>query len=1455
VEPNRCGNGIEEAGEGCDDGNLDVDDGCSNRCLVEVPPNEGDVRIVGSERPTFGRVQIFLEGRWGYICDDGWDISDADVLCRQAGYAGAVRPLSSFGGGDGAYILSDIECRGDEVRLTDCAYPDVGVNVCFEGEEAGVECFEDGGCRISSQCADGEVCAPGNVCAPAGICGNEVIEDGEACDDGNQLDGDGCSTTCAREEGVPLEGDLRLVGGRSTGGRLEVFRGEQWSNVCDEGWDELDAQVACRQLGFARAYVALDRQQLDDVGLDDLQRQCIGDESRLELCPAVSTEACMGDRGAGVVCLVEGQCAESAECDVGAVCNLDFECVSAGLCGNGIREGREGCDDGNVVSGDGCAENCSRELGATLNGDVRLAGGVDNRSGRVEVYWQGTWKGVCDDGWGLEDADIVCQQLGFARAEAALAEHDGGRVEFLLDDVGCQGDERWLLACPNAGLFVNNCGLGEEATAICADGPQCVRSADCRAGEYCREGVCLLEENGRCARDEDCAPGFICGDEFCVEEPRCVERPYQVGTVEQGTTADGSVLHQAECQETQGPEIAFTFVSPATSPICFSTAGSEIDTVLTVHTDGCTGPTLACNDNAQLAGGFNSALEFDAVQGVEYTVVVDGFRLNQGAFRLSSRVGPCDEERPPPVCVRDRDCPLGEGCRDDVCKVVAEPPMVGQVVFSEVMYDLAAGLEDGRGEWIELYNNSWIRRRLDGCKLFDSDRLAFPDSGVDLDGLIVPPQGRIVLGRIDDPVQNGGIDVDGTFDFRLNNGGDVLVLRCGETDIDRVEFNDQNRFPPAEGTTIQRSENQLNGVDGPDQIWCLATTPYLEFPQQLGTPGTENRICPRADPTGSCLEPDVVVMGAIYEGTTAGRADRQSAACVGEQGGLDVVHVLETPRAGPVCISTRGSDFRTALEVRLVCDRQVEIDCQVSEDAETGSTIEFNALARGQYYILVDGENAEAQGNYQLTVTEGPCPRECTAAEDCLDGEICLEGVCRECQDDRCPFGVIHVSTTGDDLDNDGTLALPFRTIQAGIDAAQMQGISQVRVASGLYRTSFALANGVHVTGGYDPNRGWERQTAQPTVVVADSPVMFAENILAPTTVRGLVLRALDTDEENEALMGGASIAVLAINSDGLSLEDSQMIAGRGADGSDGADGVPGAAGAMGQAGLDGRFDGGMCRDGDGGDGGRAQCGDADVSGGTGGPGGRSGRGDGAGFNGSNGRGQRAGGGGQGSAVGPACQPANDGLDGQPGGQGTAGRDGLVNEGIGDVVDGVWRAAHGADGRVGLPGSGGGGGGGVGGSQDDDRTCRFDCGSGGGGGGAGGCGGVGGDGGRGGGASIAVVLVNSSGTIKNCTIRSGAGGAGGRGGKGGAGGIGGIGGIGGGENALSDKLGGRGGLGGIGGRGGHGAGGNGGVSFGVVRLEGSMPLLIDNGFNIGRGGLGGASFGTAGLDGAQGEVY
>ena len=89
--------------------------------------------------------------------------------------------------------------------------------------------------------------------------------------------------------------------------------------------------------------------------------------------------------------------------------------------------------------------------------------------GRVEVYYQGLWGTVCHNGWIIEDANVICRQLGYPSASQAwrYAHFGEGSGPILLDDVGCNGDESNIDQCDHSGWFNNNCRHNYDAGVTC----------------------------------------------------------------------------------------------------------------------------------------------------------------------------------------------------------------------------------------------------------------------------------------------------------------------------------------------------------------------------------------------------------------------------------------------------------------------------------------------------------------------------------------------------------------------------------------------------------------------------------------------------------------------------------------------------------------------------------------------------------------------------------------------------------------------------------------------------------------------------------------------------------------------------------------------------------------------------------------------------------------------------
>uniref|UniRef100_A0A8B9B9W6 SRCR domain-containing protein n=1 Tax=Anser brachyrhynchus TaxID=132585 RepID=A0A8B9B9W6_9AVES len=96
------------------------------------------IRIAGGGRR--GRVEILHNQSWGTICDDGWDVQSASVVCKMLGYNSAIAAFTAAGG-TGQIWLDDVNCRGNEESIYDCAKSNWGTHNCSHSEDAGVECI------------------------------------------------------------------------------------------------------------------------------------------------------------------------------------------------------------------------------------------------------------------------------------------------------------------------------------------------------------------------------------------------------------------------------------------------------------------------------------------------------------------------------------------------------------------------------------------------------------------------------------------------------------------------------------------------------------------------------------------------------------------------------------------------------------------------------------------------------------------------------------------------------------------------------------------------------------------------------------------------------------------------------------------------------------------------------------------------------------------------------------------------------------------------------------------------------------------------------------------------------------------------------------------------------------------------------------------------------------------
>uniref|UniRef100_A0A8B9GS99 SRCR domain-containing protein n=1 Tax=Astyanax mexicanus TaxID=7994 RepID=A0A8B9GS99_ASTMX len=105
------------------------------------PMNHNSVRLVDGGSRCAGTVLVLYGETWATVCDDGWDMSDATVVCRELGCGEAVDApgASHFGPGSGSLWIDEVDCDGSESTLKNCKSRDLGEH-CNHGEDAGVIC-------------------------------------------------------------------------------------------------------------------------------------------------------------------------------------------------------------------------------------------------------------------------------------------------------------------------------------------------------------------------------------------------------------------------------------------------------------------------------------------------------------------------------------------------------------------------------------------------------------------------------------------------------------------------------------------------------------------------------------------------------------------------------------------------------------------------------------------------------------------------------------------------------------------------------------------------------------------------------------------------------------------------------------------------------------------------------------------------------------------------------------------------------------------------------------------------------------------------------------------------------------------------------------------------------------------------------------------------------------------
>ena len=101
------------------------------------------MRLVNGPSSSSGRLEMKLQGQWGTVCDDGYDDTNAAVVCRLLGFSGGLyKAKSYFGIGTGPIWMTDVDCSGNERSLLSCLWSPVKFpwSLCDHSEDVSVVC-------------------------------------------------------------------------------------------------------------------------------------------------------------------------------------------------------------------------------------------------------------------------------------------------------------------------------------------------------------------------------------------------------------------------------------------------------------------------------------------------------------------------------------------------------------------------------------------------------------------------------------------------------------------------------------------------------------------------------------------------------------------------------------------------------------------------------------------------------------------------------------------------------------------------------------------------------------------------------------------------------------------------------------------------------------------------------------------------------------------------------------------------------------------------------------------------------------------------------------------------------------------------------------------------------------------------------------------------------------------
>ncbi|MEP6675522.1 MAG: DUF4215 domain-containing protein [Ferruginibacter sp.] len=324
----------------------------------------------------------------GRMIADKFDVHAVPTIICYNNRTGDIQRIKGFG---------SIEKLAVKLDLSFTVVTKTAVNsisgVCGDGHvDAGEQCDDgnivngdgcDANCTITA-CGNGivtsgESCDDGNTVSGDGCdnnctitaCGNGIVTSGESCDDGNTVNGDGCSATCQFE----APGNDDCSGAFAIVAVSGVIIADNSAATLSVGPAPGCQSAIAHDLWykFTLASSKFCHFKVTGPGVDDPVLTLYSGT-----CAALAQIACSDDITPATNLFSQVESALSAGTYYVRVASyngstyglfsLEYNLNSSSVCGNGIVESGEECDDANTGNGDGCSSVCKFENTAAIKG-------------------------------------------------------------------------------------------------------------------------------------------------------------------------------------------------------------------------------------------------------------------------------------------------------------------------------------------------------------------------------------------------------------------------------------------------------------------------------------------------------------------------------------------------------------------------------------------------------------------------------------------------------------------------------------------------------------------------------------------------------------------------------------------------------------------------------------------------------------------------------------------------------------------------------------------------------------------------------------------------------------------------------------------------------------------------------------------------------------------------------